>query len=145
MRENITTYLILLSTTLAIPVAIWLIAAAQIFTHLRGFTPENYQEQVRDNLSETLIDKTSELLNHLFPQYGLTPSRNAPFSTIIRNLLNEVEEGERLTFIANMYNNLVENGINSPFFYQQIVQAFLSMMGGGNSFWARLTSIFHSP
>jgi len=61
---------------------------------------------------------------------GISPSQNAPFPTIIRNLLDEVEATERLSFLSNMYNSLVENGIQSPFF-DQIVQAFLTMMGGG--------------
>jgi len=48
----------------------------------------------------------------------------------VRNLLNEVEAPERLSYVSDMYNSLVENGIQSPFFHQ-IVQAFIAIMGGG--------------
>lgn len=97
---------------------------------MRGFTPDTYQEKVRENLEDTIVERLCQQLNDLFPQYGLTPSGNAPFSTIVRNLLDEVEAPERLNFVSDMYKSLVENGIQSPFFHQ-IVQAFLAIMGGG--------------
>ena len=90
----------------------------------------NYQEMVLENLENTIMERIAPLLDDLFPQYGLTPSMNAPFSTIIHNLLNQIEEPARLTYISNMYNSLVENGIESPFFHL-IKQTFLTMMGGG--------------
>lgn len=55
--------------------------------------------------------------------------REDPFPTIVRNLVNAVDEPARLTFLSDMYNSLVEKGIQSPFFHQ-IVQAFLAIMGG---------------
>lgn len=96
---------------------------------MRGFTPNTYQEKVRESLEDTIIERLCQQLNDLFPQYGLTPSGNAPFSTIVRKLLDEVEAPERLNFVSDMYKSLVENGIQSPFFHQ-IVQAFLAIMGG---------------
>ena len=55
---------------------------------------------------------------------------NAPFSMVIRNMLNGVGAPDRLAYLADMYNNLVENGIQSPVF-PQVVQVFLTIMGGG--------------
>ena len=55
---------------------------------------------------------------------------NAPFSMVIRNMLNGVGAPDRLAYLADMYNNLVENGIQSPVF-PQVVQDFLTMMGAG--------------
>lgn len=75
---------------------------------------------MRDTLEETIIERISQQLNDFFPQYGLTPVRSAPFPTIVRNLLNE----------ADMYNSLMENGIQSPFF-NQIVQGVPAIMAGG--------------
>lgn len=49
---------------------------------------------------------------------------------IVRNLLNEAGAPDRLTALSNMYQSLVESGIQSPFFVQ-VVQAVLSVMGGG--------------
>lgn len=130
MQDLILHYLISLSTALILPTSIWLIASCRIFSRLRGFTPENYQERVRENIEDTIIERICQHINDLFPQYGLTPSRSAPFPTIVRNLLNEVEAPERLSYVSDMYNSLVENGIQSPFFHQ-IVQAFIEIMGGG--------------
>jgi hypothetical protein len=130
MDNIVLQYVIALSTSFILPTSIWLIASCRIFSRLREFTPDNYQERVRDNIEDTLVEGLCQKLTELFPQYGLTPSRNAPFSTIVRNLLSEVEEAERLTYVSDMYTSLVENGIQSPFF-PKIVQAFLAIMGGG--------------
>lgn len=91
--------------------------------------PHNYEERVRSILEDTIIiiERIAQHLNDLFPQYGLTPSRVAPFPTIVRNLVNAVDEPDRLTTKTDMYNSLVENGIQSP----QIVQAVLAIIGGG--------------
>ncbi|KAM3687138.1 hypothetical protein ACB098_10G055600 [Castanea mollissima] len=119
LPKLIVQHLLVLCTTVVLPMSIWILCCYNIFSNLRGFTPMNYQER-----------RIAPLLDDLFPQYGLNPSMNAPFSTIIHNLLNQIEEPARLTYISNMYNSLVENGIESPFFHL-IVQAFLTMMGGG--------------
>lgn len=92
--------------------------------------PENYQEKVRDILEDTIMERISQLLAELFPQYGLTPPRSCPFPTIVRNLLNEAEAPDRLTALSDMYQSLVENGIQSPFF-GEVVRAVLAVMGGG--------------
>ena len=130
MKEEVLAYLLQLSASLVLPVAIWLIAAGQIFTCLRGYTISNYQEKVEEKLCSTLVDKISEKLADLFPVYGITPSRNAPFPTILEQLLATVSQEERLAYLSNMYNSLIEMGIDSPCFYP-IVQTFLFLMGGG--------------
>ena len=129
IQDRILEYMISLSTALILPTSIWLIASCRIFSRLRGFTFENYQERVRENIEETIIERMTQLLNDLFPQYGLTPSRSAPFQTIVRNLLLEVEAPERLSYLSDMYQSLVENGIQSPFF-NPILQTFLTGGGG---------------
>ena len=130
MPNQILEYLILLSTLLILPVSIWIISSSRIFSRLREFTPDTYQERVRAILEDAIVERICQLLNELFPQYGLTPSRNAPFSTIIRNMLDGVGAPDRLAYVAEMYRSLVENGIQSPVFLQ-VVQDFLTMMGGG--------------
>jgi len=130
MPNQILEYVLLLSTLLILPVSIWIISCSRIFSHLLEFTPDTYQERVRAIVEDAIVERICQLLNELFPQYGLTPARNAPFSTIIRNMLNGVEAPDRLDYLAEMYCSLVENGILSPFF-PQVVQAFLTMMGGG--------------
>ena len=130
LRDLILQYLLTLCATLVLPTSLWIICSCNIFANMRGFTPDTYQEKVRENLEDTIVERLCQQLNDLFPQYGLTPSGNAPFSTIVRNLLDEVEAPERLNFVSDMYKSLVENGIQSPFFHQ-LVQAFLAIMGGG--------------
>lgn len=63
LQEQILQYLISLSTALILPTSIWLIASYRIFTRLRGFTPDNYQERVRDNIEDTIIERICQLLN----------------------------------------------------------------------------------
>jgi hypothetical protein len=130
LQDLILQYILHLSATLVLPASLWIISCSHIFGRLREFTPETYQEKVRENMEDTLVERLCQLLNDLFPQYGLTPSMNAPFSTIIKNLLNQIEEPERLNYVLEIYGSLVENEIRSPFFHL-IVQAFLTMMGGG--------------
>ncbi|KAM3734164.1 hypothetical protein ACB098_11G193600 [Castanea mollissima] len=129
LPKLIVQHLLVLCTTVVLPMSIWILCCCNIFSNLRGFTPMNYQERVRENLENTIMERIAQLLDDLFPQYGLTPSMNTSFSTIIHNLLNQIEEPAWLTYISNMYNSLVENGIENPFFHL-IVQAFLTMMGG---------------
>ena len=80
---------------------------------------------MRDTLEETIIDRISQQLN--FSSIWAYPVRSAPFSTIVRNLLNEAEATLSL---LGRYVLLVENGIQSPFF-NQIVQGVLAIMAGG--------------
>lgn len=79
------TYLIHLSTSLILPSAIWIYASSKIFRCLRGFSYENYQQLVEQKLSETLIDRISDKLVILFPEYGLSPAKNAPFPAVVEN------------------------------------------------------------
>jgi hypothetical protein len=130
MLNQILEYLILLSTLLILPVSIWIIASSRIFSRLLEFTPDTYQERVRAIVEDAIVERICQLLNDLFPRYGLTPSRNAPFSTIVQNLLNEAGAPDRLAYLANMYESLVEQETQGPFFHQ-IVQAYLTIMGGG--------------
>lgn len=141
--HKILQYIIELSTVLILPTSIWLIASFRIFSRLREFTQETYQEKVRENLEDTIVERLCHHLNDLFHQYGLTPSRRAPFSTIVRNLLNEVEAPERLNYVSDMYNSLVENGIQSPYFHK-IVQAFLAIMGGCLKLYITFEFLLHS-
>ena len=126
--DQVLTYLLSLSGTLILPVSIW-IAATWRISRLLNFSPENYQELVREQVESVLIDKISERLDSLFPDYGLTPpTRSAPFSTIIDKIV--AESPDRLTFLTQIYNSLVENGLQSPFFHQ-VVHEVLFVMGGG--------------
>lgn len=70
-------------------------------SRLRRFTSLNYEEKVRDTLEETIIDRISQQLN--FSSIWAYPVRSAPFSTIVRNLLNEAEATDRLAYLADMY------------------------------------------
>ncbi|KAM7459865.1 hypothetical protein LguiA_035854 [Lonicera macranthoides] len=130
LQDLILHYLLILCTTIVLPTTIWIMASCRIFSRIRTFSLENYKEQVQECLEDTLIERIAQLLNTLFPEYGLTPSRCAPFSTIVQGLLNQKEGPERLSLISEMYKSLVENGIQSPFF-DQIVQVYLTMVGGG--------------
>lgn len=130
LKDLIVEYLLVLCTTIVLPTSLWILCSCRIFSRLRGLTPDTYQEKVRENLEDILMERLGQQLNDLFPQYGLTPSRNAPFSTIVRNMLNGVGAPDRLAYLAEMYHSLVENGIQSPFFLPA-VQAFLTIMGGG--------------
>lgn len=117
LQDLLLQYILLLSATLVLPASIWIISCSRIFGRLREFTSDTYQEKVWENIEDTLVERLCQQLNDLFPQYGLTPSGNAPFSTIVQNLLDEVEAPELLNYISDMYKSLVENGIQSPFFH----------------------------
>ena len=123
-------YLISLCTSIILPASIWIIATYRVFSQLRELTLDNYQEKVREEVEKTLVERLSQILNDLFPQYGLTPPSSAPLPGIVRNLENTAEAPDRLTYLGEMYNSLVENGIQSPFFVE-VVRAVLSIMGGG--------------
>ncbi len=130
MEQQVLQYMLSLSATFVLPTALWIIASARVFSKLRTFTEENYKEKVRESLEETVVERICQLLKELFPLYGLTPPRSAPFPPIVRNLLNEAEAPDRLAALSDMYQSLVENGIQSPFF-GEVVQAVIAIMGGG--------------
>lgn len=120
MKDLVLQYLLELSTSVILPTAIWLIASSHIFSRLRSMSEQNYEERVRETLCDTTVEKICQLLNELFPQYGLTPPRvGASFETIVRNIANGVEAPERLSYLSNFYQSFVKNGIQSPFFEQE--------------------------
>lgn len=131
MEENLLQFILYLSTTIVLPTSLWIISSSRIFSQLRRLTQDNYQDAVRETIERTIIERICQLLDDLFPQYGLTPPRrSAPFPTIVRHLLNESEAPDRLHYLADFYKSLVENGIQSPFF-GEVVQAVLTIIGGG--------------
>ena len=68
MKESLLEYVLALSATLILPATIWILSCARIFGKIRSFTPENYEEKVRETIEDTIIDKIFELLPSLFPQ-----------------------------------------------------------------------------
>lgn len=130
LRDPILQLLLTLAATVVLPASIWIVSSCRIFSRLRSFTQDNYEERVRETIEDTIIERICQLLPDLFSLYGLTLPGCVHPPAIVRNLLNEAGAPDRLTALSDMYHSLIENGIQSPFFHQ-IVHAFLAMMGGG--------------
>ena len=122
--------LLTLAATVVLPASIWIVSSSRIFSRLRSFSHENYEERVRETLEDTIIERICQLLPDLFPQYGLTLPGSVHLPAIVRNLLNDAGAPDRLSNLAGIYESLAESGIESPFFYE-VVRAVLAIMGGG--------------
>lgn len=73
----------------------------------------------------------SERLDSLFRDYGLTPpTQSTPFTIVIQRLLNDNKNEDKLSYLINMYNSLVELGLDSPFF-EQVRLLVLQILAGG--------------
>ena len=130
MQDFVLQYLLYLSSTVVLPTTVWIVSTSRIFTRLRSFTQENYENRIRETLEDTILERICQLMPDLFSEFGLTLPGCVHLPAIVRNLLNEAGAPDRLTVLSNMYQSLVESGIQSPFFVQ-VVQAVLSVMGGG--------------
>ena len=130
MQDLVLQYLLYLSSTVVLPTTVWIVSTSRIFTRLRSFTQENYENRIRETLEDTILERICQLMPDLFSEFGLTLPGCVHLPAIVRNLLNEAGAPDRLTVLSNMYQSLVESGIQSPFFVQ-VVQAVLSVMGGG--------------
>ena len=47
--------LLTLAATVVLPASIWIVSRSRIFSRLRSFSHENYEERVRETLEDTII------------------------------------------------------------------------------------------
>lgn len=69
MDNFIIMYLLQLATTLILPTSLFILSTWRL-ARRRNITQDNYQEIVRETLENNIIERMSERLETLFPQYG---------------------------------------------------------------------------
>lgn len=82
-------------------------------SRLRGLTPGNYQDRVRESVAETLKEQIGELLTPLFAQNAVDlPPERVPWDYVEELVINDPENLDLLTTIFQSIHDL---GAESPY------------------------------
>lgn len=131
MKEMLLSYLTNLSNEVTFPSSLWIEVSADVFSRPRTFTLENYESLLNSKVSEVATVHISTLLEQLFPLYEITPATHAPFPRVVQSLIAHegIPETQQLLYLSTLRDDLVQNGINSPFF-PRIVQRYMFVLTG---------------
>lgn len=124
MADQILNYLLHLIQNIhvGIPIVVWLLATWRV-ARLRGLNQENFQERVDESVAETLKEQIStKLLDPLFMQQRIPlPPQRSTYDLVERMVEHDPNN---VMVLAEIYNNLENFGITSPYYSEAVNIAF---------------------